>query len=345
MFWALYCLDELVRGLDHHNSIRDDGFDNINKQVVQALKACAIAPWSALVGFVREVIMYRALGDRIAKVKREKVWTQKDWMWCFFDIFGLAMPGIFMQCMIGMFHWDEILLNFKSYYEVVIEYWFMTWLGEIIVQNFYHKKLHEGTMPLCNDWIRDIHSWHHLSKDSNDWISTWTFHPVDFLIENSTGPIVFLGLKSLITMGWPRVHLGSYLLMSVNQMLVHSCNPYSITIFFPPFDFIMLATISHNLHHSTIYPTKWHWVWPWHHFNYRLRQADINLYNEHFGTNFQFEQIPCHKTVSERISDFGTLHIVEDPKRSQYAHNDEPEISKPKIELGTTNEEEVENEI
>jgi len=98
------------------------------------------------------------------------------------------------------------------------------------------------------------------------------------------GPILLILLKLLLNIP-PTVSILSYLLLVASEGNAHSANPYSITYFFPPIDFLLKGNIAHNLHHAKP-KTNFHLV-PWHHL-WRGTKEDVQEYNRIMHTRVRF---------------------------------------------------------
>lgn len=298
-FWVLYAIDEIVRGLEHNDGILMGNTDDLIPQVKDAGRALILTPITITCACTREWVHYKLLGDRVANAKRDKVWDRWDLFWILM-VATVAMQGIFMQSMLGFFHWTEILIDFTSYYNVCVEYWFMSWIKDIFIMATAHAYAHKEENS--GGIFATAHAIHHSRKDETDAITMYKFHPVDLVAENICGPAVLLTIKFIFTWQMPKVHLAAYLMQSIHEIASHSCNPYSVLTFCPVFDLIFLGNIAHTLHHASIYPTRWNTIWPIHHLSFTARRADIKLYNDHFGTNFKFLDVPWQAEVERRAS-------------------------------------------
>lgn len=306
VWWGIYYLDALI-GDD--NILKRDGtaFTPVyfwKDDLADVRNACVVAALVSLLFFIgayiREFIMVYIWQKRLAAAKVKMILgfgNMRIWLWT--TITGcFATSIVAMGVASGLFYWTEILLDWNSYYIVIVEYIIMSIGKDIFSMRLMHPIMHKS---------KRLHMWHHIHhsfKDDTTAWSTFTIHPFDITIENGSGPTLLLIFKFIIQSLYhgkpvlPSIHLAAYIFVSITDISIHSSNPFSVVYFNPLLDWMFLSNIAHALHHCPkqfrdIWGFQYYTQWPWHQIYPSKRKADIERYNEHFDTNFEFDIAPC----------------------------------------------------
>ena len=130
---------------------------------------------------------------------------------------------------------------------------------------FLHKDHHKGKKKFNGQW-------HHIGL-------------VDHVFGVDIGFPMLLALKAVL--GYePKVHYLSMMLWIIFAFQNHSMNPYTPYFFNPILDYMLRATVFHNLHH--VMQHNYYRTIPWSHLISKSERCkDIDLYNKHLKTHFQ----------------------------------------------------------
>jgi len=308
-WWVYYSLDMFI---GHDNwfkqeaflpvHVATDSFGDILIALILVVSAFTVV-FNGLI--VREYILCFIFQDKVAKIKIEKLKHVLTDMTLAYWVTLTLIPGMTfftLGTILEVLYWDEILLDWNSYYSVVVEYHLMLLLKDFISFRFIHAYVMHGfNKPPLNLW----HQVHHTYKEETITPTAAVMHPVDLFFETFVGCFTLLFLKFCVLSAYhghvvtPQVHFAAFLFMLTTDLNLHSGNPYSVIYFNPIFDWVFLSNLAHNLHHIPLAKRKefgvmWDTPIPWRHANpwSGSRARDVRLYNEVFGTNFNFEDDP-----------------------------------------------------
>lgn len=349
----MYYLDAMI-GDDNifrkKNPLEDTGFTPVyfwkskGRDTLEAILVASLVTSLFSIGlYAREFVMVSIWRDKIAKPKVDLILGGGNfiiWFWT-------SITGTFVTVFIvigvgcGLMVWEEIILDFRSYQIVILEYLLMSIGKDLFSMRIFHPMMHR-------DWCQPItrHGIHHSFKDDTTAWSTLTIHPLDLALENTSGPALLLIAKfiCLSIYNWqataPTIHLAAYMFVSITDVSIHSANPYTVVFFNPILDWAMLPNVCHALHHvpkdiRETWDRQYFNQWPIHHLWPSNRQADVARYNQHFGTEFTFDIAPgiCFSNAKARLSSVisSTDSVVKDMIAQDGLACDEEKIVK---ELG-----------
>lgn len=322
-WWLLYYCDGLIGDDNIFRGEGSKGFLPVywwrddTKDILQAVGiVCSCSVIAATGLFAREIFYCYFFNKILAKCKTDFVLCKVGfppggwmaWAWITLSVHVFLGLNIFFTTH-GLFYWEEILLDFNSYFKVVMEYIFMHLAKDLFSFSLIHQYVLHG------EWFNFWHHVHHQFRECTNTFTTLVFHPADLMIENTAGPFIWLFVKFCILSAYygevvyPQVHYAAFLLQTITDSIVHSANPYSPVFFNPILDWTFLTTICHNLHHlgkdqRDAFGRGYYTQWAWHHIDSDARRQDVENYNKVFETNICFEDSPLEvwRKTKERVS-------------------------------------------
>jgi len=148
-----------------------------------------------------------------------------------------------------------------------------------------------------------LHAEHHSSRKDMHALHGMRFHPLDLIIENTSGPLIAIAFWWIF--GYSEVHVASasFYFLVRGGLLDHSANIHTMVVGVVPFhDMIFKYTLAHNIHHAQ--PKTHMTLIPFHHIFPERRAADYELYHkllpleEEFNYDKGFDRGPVHIIAS-----------------------------------------------
>jgi sterol desaturase/sphingolipid hydroxylase (fatty acid hydroxylase superfamily) len=229
-----------------------------------------------ILGQAREEFYFWLLGDAVAPVKRKYNLSNSD-LWYLFQTTFLGMLAIWWAYHEGIYFWDPMGFNFKTFQQVFFTAYVLQVLKDIFSLAVLHKIMHE--IP----WLYALHKEHHTVNRNAQALMAYHIDVLDLVIENICAPMIYLLI--LKVMGWPvRVHLCAFVLSTYLDVMIHSINPYTVCLLNPVLDILFRCNVAHQIHHS-VQTANYTFV-PYHHLFPGTQQKELDDYNKVMKTQF-----------------------------------------------------------
>jgi hypothetical protein len=162
--------------------------------------------------------------------------------------------------------------------------------GHDVAQRLSQLWLFHGWMHKSAWAFIHIHKEHHSIKKSCQAFLAFRFTILDLLIENAAPTLYLLLVKAMLGMPF-QVKLASIILLGIQHIGIHSCNPHTVYFFNPLLDHWFKVNLQHALHHAVQHSAHEDvTVVPWEHFHSARRQRAISQYERVFELDLGYKE-------------------------------------------------------
>mmetsp|Transcript_42918 Transcript_42918/g.49480 ORF Transcript_42918/g.49480 Transcript_42918/m.49480 type:complete len:341 (-) Transcript_42918:174-1196(-) len=193
--------------------------------------------------------------------------------------------------------WDEdVEFTYEGWKKIFLPFYQLLVVRDIFFMAPFHTLMHyKAKKPQSSSmlskvlkWFRKLHYKHHEVGKSAQSLHAYHIDDLDLFIENLGAPILFSCLQYMLGMYRIGVSMNTLVLLNLNDVGLHSVNPFSIMYFNPILDAMLYPNICHHLHHTPKYQNTYICFTPYHHLllSPHLKRVDMRRYDENFKTNF-----------------------------------------------------------
>lgn len=241
----------------------------------------AATSMSIIILTMREGIHMFLFSEFIPAAKLNEPIVLKDLMAAVVTICTIASVLYFLNCA-NLLKIEPIQYQLNSLGMVIFEFFLMHMSQDLFLFKYVHEWMHHNFHV-----FKVLHSFHHSSRKTLHGIHSIRFHPLDLIIENTSGPFIAIAFWWALGYSDVRVLSASFFFLFRAGFLDHSCNLHTCVTGLPVYDQIFKYALVHNIHHAL--PSTNMTVIPWHHISSEKRAADYALYHSLLPLEEEFD--------------------------------------------------------
>jgi len=212
------------------------------------------------------------------------------------DLMGAAVTSLTVATVLALLHYVHLVkiepLEYRldSFGMVYFEEFLMHVLQDVSLFAYVHEWMHHNVQV-----FKVLHSFHHSSRKTLHAIQGVRFHPLDLIIENTSGPFIAIAFYWALGYSDVRILAASFFFLFKGGILDHSCNLHTMVTGLPCYDQIFKYALVHNIHHAR--PSTNMTLIPWRHISSEKRAADYTLFDTLLPLEEEFDYDRKNKLV------------------------------------------------